>query len=174
MTQETIVSFVEIVVGAIIMLFSILKSRYVLAGIPFIPEAPRQHVSRLINLHRFLMCFFFVGYIVVLLAFCFHSIFLSQTLVGMIFLFGALFVYMGIAIEARLLSEIQKSLRGLLPICAKCRKVLEPNSDRADPRSWTPIESYISARSDVNFTHGYCPECYQQAMREVEAETTQS
>jgi hypothetical protein len=48
-----------------------------------------------------------------------------------------------------------KSLKGLLPICANCKKI------RDDKGSWNQIESYIQDRSDAEFTHGMCPECSQ-------------
>ncbi len=44
-------------------------------------------------------------------------------------------------------------LRGLLPICAGCKKI------RDDRGYWTQIESYISTHSEAEFTHGLCPEC---------------
>ena len=53
---------------------------------------------------------------------------------------------------ARSAREI-KTLRGFLPICANCKKI------RDDKGSWTQIETYISDRSDAEFTHGLCPEC---------------
>ena len=46
-----------------------------------------------------------------------------------------------------------KTLSGLLPICAACKKI------RDDDGSWVQIEGYIKNRSDVDFTHGLCPEC---------------
>ncbi|MFO7716700.1 response regulator [Desulfosarcina sp.] len=46
-----------------------------------------------------------------------------------------------------------KTLRGLLPICASCKKI------RNDDNSWQQIEEYISRHSDADFTHGICPEC---------------
>ena len=46
-----------------------------------------------------------------------------------------------------------KALSGLLPICAACKKV------RDDHGYWQQIESYISAHSQAEFTHGICPEC---------------
>jgi PAS domain S-box-containing protein len=46
-----------------------------------------------------------------------------------------------------------KTLRGLLPICAWCKKI------RADNGQWADLESYITAHSDANFSHGVCPEC---------------
>ena len=50
------------------------------------------------------------------------------------------------------LSEV-KTLSGLLPICSSCKKV------RDDTGYWNQIESYIRDRSDVQFSHGICPDC---------------
>jgi ligand-binding sensor domain-containing protein len=46
-----------------------------------------------------------------------------------------------------------KILRGLLPICAWCRKV------RDDKGYWQQIESYLRDHSDAEFSHGICPDC---------------
>jgi len=45
-----------------------------------------------------------------------------------------------------------KTLTGVLPICASCKKVQE--SDK-----WQQIEAYVRDRSQVEFTHTICPEC---------------
>jgi PAS domain S-box-containing protein len=46
-----------------------------------------------------------------------------------------------------------KALSGLLPICAGCKKI------RDDQGAWNQIETYISAHSEAEFSHGLCPEC---------------
>jgi len=46
-----------------------------------------------------------------------------------------------------------KILRGFLPICASCKKI------RDDKGYWTQLESYFHEHSDVQFSHGICPEC---------------
>ncbi|MGB8932672.1 MAG: cache domain-containing protein [Anaeromyxobacteraceae bacterium] len=46
-----------------------------------------------------------------------------------------------------------KTLRGLLPICAHCKKI------RDDRGYWNRIETFIRERSDAEFTHGICPDC---------------
>lgn len=46
-----------------------------------------------------------------------------------------------------------KTLSGLLPICASCKKI------RDDRGYWNQIEIYIRERSNATFTHGLCPEC---------------
>jgi CheY-like chemotaxis protein len=50
------------------------------------------------------------------------------------------------------LDEI-KQLRGILPICAKCKKI------RNDKGYWEKIEVYIVEHSDAEFSHGLCPDC---------------
>ncbi len=47
-----------------------------------------------------------------------------------------------------------KQLRGLLPICAYCKKV------RDDRDYWEQIETYVTRHSDAQFSHGICPECF--------------
>jgi len=49
-----------------------------------------------------------------------------------------------------------KTLSGLLPICASCKKI------RNDNGYWEAVETYISEHSDADFTHGICPECVQR------------
>jgi PAS domain S-box-containing protein len=59
----------------------------------------------------------------------------------------------------KLIQELQyaldhiKTLKGLIPICANCKKI------RDDEGFWRQVEGYISAHSDAQFTHGVCPEC---------------
>lgn len=48
-----------------------------------------------------------------------------------------------------------RNLQGLLPICSYCKKI------RDDRNYWRQVEEYISAHSDVQFSHGICPHCYQ-------------
>lgn len=50
------------------------------------------------------------------------------------------------------LSEI-KQLSGLLPICAKCKKI------RDDQGYWNQIEEYLEAHSEAVLTHSMCPDC---------------
>jgi PAS domain S-box-containing protein len=46
-----------------------------------------------------------------------------------------------------------KVLRGLLPICASCKKI------RSEDGSWQQMEAYITTHSEADFTHGLCPAC---------------
>jgi len=169
MTMETIVSCVGILCGAIIMFVSIVKAKGVLAVTPLVAERHRRRIVWLLRLHRALMVFFLFGYIVVMLSFWFSFPLVGQAFVSVIFLFGAVFVMMWIMVQARLLSEVQSTLRGLLPICLGCKKIRIEDADSMDQRSWKVLEEYISERASVDFSHGYCPDCYEQELRHVKA-----
>ena len=46
-----------------------------------------------------------------------------------------------------------KQLQGLLPICTYCKKVHD------DRNYWQQVEEYVCAASEVQFSHGICPDC---------------
>lgn len=49
-----------------------------------------------------------------------------------------------------------RALKGLLPICSKCKKI------RDDTGYWQQVEVYIRNHSDAEFTHALCPECVKE------------
>ena len=54
-----------------------------------------------------------------------------------------------------------KALRGMLPICAWCKKI------RDDKGYWSQVELYVEKHSDATFTHGICPECLKKISPET-------
>ncbi|WP_020587870.1 HAMP domain-containing protein [Desulfobacter curvatus] len=57
------------------------------------------------------------------------------------------------------LDEI-KTLKGIVPICSKCKKI------RDDKGYWNKLESYIEKHSEASFSHGLCPECMDELYSE--------
>jgi DNA-binding response OmpR family regulator len=57
-----------------------------------------------------------------------------------------------------------KTLRGIVPICAGCKKI------RDDAGYWNQVEAYVSAHSEASFTHGLCPECVVRLYPELQEE----
>ena len=49
-----------------------------------------------------------------------------------------------------------KYLEGFMSICASCKKVKEADGQ------WVSLEQIISDKSDLQFSHGICPECAQK------------
>src|SRR5438309_190888 len=56
------------------------------------------------------------------------------------------------------LSEV-KQLRGILPICAYCKKI------RDDKNYWQQVESYFALHTDAKFSHSFCPDCYEKIIK---------
>ena len=46
-----------------------------------------------------------------------------------------------------------KTLKGFIPICANCKKI------RNDEGFWQQVEVYVRDHSEVQFSHGICPDC---------------
>jgi len=69
--------------------------------------------------------------------------------------------------QAKLIGELRqalaevKTLSGLLPICASCKKI------RDDEGYWQHVEKYIGDRSGAQFSHGLCPECARKLYPEL-------
>ncbi len=165
--MNTLLNSFPIIIGAIIMLVSIIKAKSLLNALPLVPKSQRSYVRKYLLLHRGLMVFFAIGYLIVLVAFFFNLSLITNTFVSLIFLLGAIFVFIGIDIESRLLSEVQKTLQGVLPICTKCKKIRTVSGNHKDPKSWEAIDVYISEKADVDFSHSYCPDCYHMEMKNI-------
>ena len=59
------------------------------------------------------------------------------------------------------LAEV-KTLKGLIPICANCRRI------RDDSGAWNPLEAFVRNNFDADFSHGLCPECAKKEYEEFD------
>lgn len=157
--MQHILSIAMILIGAVVMLFSLVTARELHVLTPFIPERSKPELIRSLRLHHGLMLFFLLGYCVMAGVFFFRLPFVGELLVGLVFLLGAIFVLLGLHIQTRMLLEIKNTLHGLLPICASCKKIRHADGDPHDPASWSTVEKFISAKTAADFTHSICPDC---------------
>jgi hypothetical protein len=65
------------------------------------------------------------------------------------------------------LSQV-KTLSGLIPICASCKKI------RDDKGYWNQLETFIQEHSEAEFSHGICPDCMKKLYGVVLEEDTNS
>ena len=56
------------------------------------------------------------------------------------------------------LSEV-KQLRGILPICAYCKKI------RDDRNYWEQVEDYFARHTEAKFSHSFCTDCYDKIIK---------
>lgn len=64
------------------------------------------------------------------------------------------------------LDEI-KVLKGIIPICSYCKSI------RDDAGSWKQLESYVRSHSSAEFSHGICPDCYNEVVQTMDEEDNQ-
>lgn len=169
MSVKTAVNCLIILLGAAIMLVGIVQAGRLAEALAYVREGRRRQLGAYLLGHRALMVFFFVGYLVVAFAFASGYKGVGETFVSLIFLFGAIFVLVGIFVQSRLLAEVRQTLQGILPICAKCKQVRVEGGAQEDPKAWKALETYISERAEVRFSHGYCPSCYEREIRSLDA-----
>ena len=74
-------------------------------------------------------------------------------------LLGAIILYVRRLQDA--LNKV-KTLSGMLPICASCKKIRDDNG------YWSGVETYVSKHTEVVFSHGLCPECEKKMYKELE------
>lgn len=73
--------------------------------------------------------------------------------------------------QKKLMAELKKAiekiktLRGLLPICASCKRI------RDDQGSWQQVESYIRDHSGAIFSHSLCPDCAKKIYPDLDLDT---
>ncbi len=53
-----------------------------------------------------------------------------------------------------------RQLQGLLPICAYCKRI------RDDQNYWNQVETYLAEHTDVQFSHGICPSCFERVIQD--------
>jgi PAS domain S-box-containing protein len=62
----------------------------------------------------------------------------------------------------QLITELQnaieqiKTLKGIVPICASCKKI------RDDKGYWEQVDAYVTKHTDAKFSHSICPDCTQK------------
>lgn len=73
--------------------------------------------------------------------------------------FGELGARLTVADRIQRLHNHVTALEGMLSICSECKKVRDDNGE------WVGVESYVSQRTDVSFSHGYCPVCLEKTRK---------
>lgn len=68
---------------------------------------------------------------------------------------ASIFAHQGRKLVMLIIEDISEmiELQRIIPICMHCKKV------RNDKDYWLSVESYFKKHLDLDFSHGYCPEC---------------
>ncbi|MDA3884935.1 MAG: hypothetical protein PF638_05005 [Candidatus Delongbacteria bacterium] len=71
-------------------------------------------------------------------------------------------------IQEQLENTLTKLLSGYMPICSSCKKVRTSNIDVHDRHSWTEIDNFIADKTDMKFSHSFCPDCADKIKADIE------
>ena len=107
--QQMYISCFLILVGSIIMALSVLKFKKLFPIIKSLQTKASGQLLTLFKAHIMLMIFFLIGYIIVGIALYFKIHIISDIFVGLIFMFGAFFVFLGIRIQLFMNNEQKKA-----------------------------------------------------------------
>ena len=75
------------------------------------------------------------------------------------------FIFQGRPLVLLVIEDISElaELYRIIPICSVCGKV------RDDKESWMRVETYFKNIWDVDFSHGYCPDCFKIEMNKIKS-----
>ena len=65
------------------------------------------------------------------------------------------------------LSQVRR-LEGILPICSNCKKIRIQETDPRNQDNWIQIETYVTTKTDAQFSHSICPDCIKKLYPEIQ------
>ena len=88
----------------------------------------------------------------------------NAAVIGIMYVFLVL-IFRRLAVHEHKLRREIRALEGLLPICAVCKSIRDPQGE------WQRLERFIQDRSDAKFSHGLCPHCMNVYYDNLSSET---
>jgi PleD family two-component response regulator len=74
--------------------------------------------------------------------------------------------YKSVELLARISTHIElKTLRGILPLCCICGLIRDDSGVEYGKGEWMKTDVYFTKMTDINVSHGYCPECLKQVFK---------
>ncbi|MFH0960543.1 MAG: hypothetical protein V1897_17785, partial [Pseudomonadota bacterium] len=60
-----------------------------------------------------------------------------------------------------------RTLEGILPICSNCKRIRLEGTDHKNQDNWVQIETYVSDKTEAQFSHSICPECVKKLYPDI-------
>jgi hypothetical protein len=86
----------------------------------------------------------------------------NTVFVGIVIMLSTLVMKSQVIALHQALSRL-RMLEGILPICSYCKKI------RDEDGNWHSLDSYVSKTTEVQLSHGICPDCYPAVVAEMES-----
>ena len=83
--------------------------------------------------------------------------------------FRELLLRISSCLEQQELTKKIKIYESILPICDECQRVRDDEElQNGTKGEWLEMDRFISKKTGLGISHGYCPECFQKTMEEIE------
>lgn len=109
LSPMNVISGILILLGAGVMTVNIGKFRGLYPVLDEIPAEKGRNLRRFFSFHSMLMVFFLIGYLAVFFTMFTGVQLISSLFVSVIFFFGAIFVFLGIILESRILKALKQN-----------------------------------------------------------------
>ena len=164
---------VILLTGAALFLWSAVRLRPVARTAELTHEPQRSRLRRGLRCHACFIAFFALAYVGLAVGLVLGRQIGGEPLLLAVLGLGAIFVALDVRIQSRFATEIENTLRGLLSVCAHCRRIRVREKESGDDK-WQVMELFLMDTTDATFSHGICPDCwvehYPQLAEEPEAE----
>jgi len=148
-----------VILAAGVMLACLVRVGEVTSILALALEPDRKSLMKHVQVQRLLMGFFALGYIAVTVGIRWEIPMMDDQVTAAMFLGGAVFTFIGVTVQLRMSSAMLRTISGLIPICAWCKRVRTADPSVAGRDTWASVETFLSRRTAADFTHGICPDC---------------
>lgn len=159
MDSISIACSIVIALGAGMLVACIIQIGEVRHTVGLVLEPDRSWLLARVRLHRALMVLFLVAYAAVAGSCLTGFDEMNAAIVPAVFFLVSAFVYIGILMQNRMSAAMLRTIHGLIPLCAWCKRVRTTSSGQSDEPEWQSVETFLARRAPVDFSHGICPDC---------------
>ena len=152
--------------GAILIILSFVWLLGIYELLPLLEDKYKKKIGILVKIQHIFMAMFVFGYTRTAFEISHGHSEHKEIAIGLIFFFGGLYVLNSTYLKMILVKATASVIRGLIPICAKCKKIRSGEDSESHEAKWQAIEIYLGGTKGLKFSHGLCPDC----IKEFEAE----
>jgi len=70
--------------------------------------------------------------------------------------------------ENQCLREMVQRYEEILPICLECKRIRDDSHSAPGEGQWVSIEQYLTRTAGKQMSHGYCPECGNKILADID------
>jgi hypothetical protein len=136
--------------------------------LPLLEEQTAKTIRFRIKMEHALMFIFIMGYLWAIYEVTHSHQEHFLIMAGGVFFLGSIYVLSSTYIKILMARAALNTIRGLIPICAKCKKVRTGEEAKNHEATWQAIDIYMTSKTGTKFSHGLCPDCLKEYEKDLE------